>query len=143
MTGAVGVVTVGELQVTVTPLTMIEERALRRVMEKEALTAATDYYTRSVKLLDAMRSNPFAYEIAIKQLVTLTATGPKLSDEQFYEFRTSPAGVAIELWHRGRKATPGLTLAGLQAVITEANADSVTFQLETIAESAGPKPATP
>lgn len=143
MVGATGIVTIGNLQITVTPLTMTEERALRRVLLKSAEQAATDYYTRCARLLDAMRTNPLAYTAAINKIVELTATGPKVSDEQFYEFRTSPEGVRIELFHRGRKATQGLTLDGLSAIITEANVDDVIGQLDEIAESANPKAATP
>jgi hypothetical protein len=141
--GGTGVVRVGPLEVTVTPLTMNEERALRRQLRAAAEAAATDHFTRCAKLLAAMRSQPAAYAEAVREIVRLTATGPAVSDEQFFEYRNSPAGVARELFARGKRATPGLDADGLAAVITDANVDDVIEQLTAVIEAGDPNPSTP
>lgn len=133
-TGPVGVVRVGDMLVTLTPLTMIEERALRRGLVKAAEASVGNYFTRCAKLLKAMEAAPGAYLEAVREITRLTATGPTVSDEHFFEFRNSPAGVALELFRRGLKATPGLTAEGLAAAITEANVDDVLAQMRDILE---------
>ena len=141
--GPVGAVRVGDLLVTVTPLKMVEERALRRVLIKAAADAAGDYFTRCAKLLNAMKSTPAAYFKAVERITELAAIGPTVSEDQLFEFRESPAGVQIELFHRGRKATQGLTLDGLRAIITEANVDDVLFQMQLVQEGSNPNALTP
>lgn len=140
-TGPVGAVRAGELLITITPLDMTGERALRRLLARAAAEAAGDYFTRCAKLLHAMRAVPGAYLEAVREITRLTATGPAVSDEQLFEFRQSPAGAALELFHRGRRATQGLTHEGLAAVITDANVDAVLGQLEAVL--AGPDPNSP
>lgn len=141
--GGCGVVHVGTLVVTITPLTMIEERALRRQLRSAAEKEATDYFTRCSRVLDAMRGQPAAYMEAVREITRIAATGPKLSDDQFFEFRTSPAGVARELFARGKRATPGLAADGLAAVITDANVDDVFAQMMAVVETGDPNPSTP
>lgn len=141
VTGPVGTVRVGELLVTVAPLTMTEERGVRRALLKAAEAHAGDHFTRCAKLLKAMQSVPAAYLEAVREITRLAATGPAVSDEQFFEFRQSPAGVALELFHRGHKATPGLAQAALAAVVTDANVDDVYEQLQAVLS--GPNDRTP
>lgn len=143
--GGVGVVRVATLEITVTPLTMTEERALRRQLIAAAAAEATDYFTRCARLLAAMKAVPGAYLEAVREITRLTATGPALSDEQFFEYRESPAGVAKELFARGKKATPGLTPDALAAVITVVNVDDVLEQMGAAAavEGDGPNVSTP
>ena len=136
--GGVGVVRVGDLLVTVTPLTLVEERALARLLRAEAEKHSADYFTRCAKLLQAMKAQPAAYLEAVREIVRLTATGPAVSDEQFVEFRASPAGLAHELYARGKKATPGLTREGLAAVVTDANCDDVGGQMVAVIEAGLP-----
>lgn len=138
LVGGVGVVRVGDLEITVTPLAMVEERALRRLLLDRAAASATDYYTRCAKLLAAMKSQPVAYVEAVREITRLTALGPAVSEAQFDEYRDSPAGVAAELFARGRKATPGLTADGLAAAVTAANADDVADQMRRAVEGDGP-----
>lgn len=138
-TGAVGMIRIDALEITITPLKQSEERALRRRLLKEAAEAAGDYFTRCAKLLAAMRSQPGAYLKAIETITTLTATGPTVSEDQLYEYRESPAGVALELYVRGKKATPGLELAGLRAIVTDANVDELIESLREVLEGAAPK----
>lgn len=129
LVGGTGVVQVGELLITVTPLSQGEEVALRRRIRKAAEVASSDYFTRCARLLKAMEKQPGAYLEAVREITRLTATGPTVSDDQVYEFRESVAGVAMELFTRGSKATSGLTLEGLQSCITDANVDDVLEQL--------------
>lgn len=126
---SVGIVRVGTLEITVTPLTKTEERGLRRQLRAAAEATATDYFTRCARLLDAMKAQPAAHTEAVREIVRLTALGPKVSEEQLLEYRVSPAGVAQELFTRGKVATPGLDLAGLAAVVTEANVEDVAAQM--------------
>ncbi|HEY1191307.1 MAG TPA: hypothetical protein VGE74_26975, partial [Gemmata sp.] len=118
------------------------ERALRRALLKAAEEHTGDYFTRCGKLLKAMQAVPAAYLEAVREITRLTATGPAVSEEQFFEFRQSPAGVALELFHRGRKATPGLTADGLASIITDANVDEVFEQLQAVlrGDAADPNP---
>lgn len=140
--GAVGSVRIeGGLLIVVTPLTMTEERALRRLLIKAAEEHTGDYFTRCAKLLKAMQAVPGAYLEAIREITRLTATGPAVSDEHFFEFRNSPTGVALELFYRGRKATPGLDQAALAAIITDVNVDDVGEQLRAVLS--GPNEQTP
>ena len=141
--GGCGVVRVGPLEVTVTPLTLSEERRLGRKLRRAAAEQSADYFTRCAKLLEAMRPQPAAYLEAVREITRLAATGPTVSDDLFFEFRESPAGAAIELYERGRKATPGLDLAALRAVVTDDNADEVLDQMRAAFEGGDPNAATP
>lgn len=132
MAGGTGVVRVGALEVTVTPLTIAEERALDRSLSRAAKDAA-DPFAACAKFLDSLKPHPAAYLEAVRELTRLAAS-PGPTPEQFFEFRQSPAGVARELFLRGRKATPGLTAEGLAAVVTMANVDDVLDQLRAITD---------
>ncbi|VTT99005.1 unnamed protein product [Gemmataceae bacterium] len=138
-----GTVLVGSLEITVTPMSKVEERSLRRQLLAGAERDATDYFTRCSRLLDAMRGQPAAHTEAVREIVRLTALGPKVPEEQLLEYRASPAGVAQELFLRGKKATPGLTLDGLAAVVTGANVEEVAGQMWDIVSGEGGGPAAP
>jgi hypothetical protein len=127
--GAVGLVRVGELEITVGPLSQAEELALDRELRKSAEAAAGDHYTRCKTLLDAAKDSPADRVEMLREIVRLTATKAGLSAAAMHDYRTGAAGVAIELYHRGRKHTPGLDRKGLAAVITEVNADAVAAAL--------------
>ena len=140
-TGPVGVVAVGDLKIALTPLGMAGERALDRLLAKGAEESADHFGKPRVrKLLAAMQGTPAAYAEAVRE-ITRQAIAP-VSASQVNQFRDSPAGVALELYHRGRKATDGLTLDGLAAVVTDANVDDVLAQLDALWEAARPNPAT-
>lgn len=142
--GGVGIVRVGDLEITVTPLTIVEERALARVLRDEAEAAAGDYFTRCARLHAAMKKvDREAYLESVREITRIVATGATVSEQQLWEYRAGPAGLARELYHRGRKATPGLTLDGLRAVVTAENLDEVGAQLVAVLESADPNAPTP
>jgi hypothetical protein len=142
--GAVGEIHVGELVVTAMPLSQAEEMALDRALRKGAALAAGDPYTRARAALDAAKDSPADRLEMLREIARAAANGVRVTPETVYDYRTSPAGVALELYHRGRKATPGLTLAGLEAVVTEANCDAVSASLfDLIAGGPDEKKATP
>lgn len=50
------------------------------------------------------------------------APGGAVTDEQVFATRQTPAGVALELYHRTRLTCPEVSLREFEAVVTEANA---------------------
>ena len=60
----------------------------------------------------------------------------KLADPPSYEtvmrFRSSPEGVAVELWHRAKGQSPGLKLDQIKAIVTEANNVQIFQQMKEI-----------
>jgi hypothetical protein len=129
--GAVGEIHIDALAITVTPLSQSEEMALDRELRRAAEAAAGDHYTRCKPLLDAMTAAGAHGDRveAVREMVRLSATKTPLSSAAFFEFRASPAGLATELFARGKKATAGLTKPMLEAVITEVNADAIAAKL--------------
>lgn len=125
--GGVGEVAVGPLSVTVTPLSQGDELRLARQLRAEAERLAGDGWTRCRPMLDAMSAaGAHADRMhAVAELVRSAKQKEPLSERAVFEFRSSAAGVVIELFARGKAATPGLTLDGLRAVVTEANAPDV------------------
>ena len=137
--GAVGLIRVGDLEITVTPLSQIEELALDRQLRRGAEAEAGDHYTRCRAELDAMRDFPGDRLEFLREIARATLRKEPLSPAAVYEFRCSAAGVALELFARGRKATPGLALAGLRAVVTMENADQIAAALFELIEGGDPK----
>jgi hypothetical protein len=127
--GAVGLVRVGPLEITVTPLSQAEEMALDRALRRGAEAAAGDLFTRCKAELDALKESPADRAEFLRELARLAARKEPVSATAFFDYRCSAAGVALELFHRGKRGTPSLTLAGLEAVITEASADEVAVGL--------------
>jgi hypothetical protein len=140
LVGGVGVVRVGDLEVTVAPLPLSAESVLDRRLRRGAQERHGDYYTRCRAMLDAMADYPGDRLEAVREITRMTASGAAVSAAAVVDFRLSPEGVALELYARGRGATPGLTLEGLKAIITEANVDEVAGQLHAAIEAGDPKP---
>lgn len=139
--GAVGMIRVAGLEITVTPLSQSEEMALDRALRKAAQEAAGDHFTRCKPLLDAMTAAQAHGDRleAVREIVRMAGRVEPLSSTALWDYQNSAPGVALELYHRGRKATPGLTLAGLQAVVTEVNADEVSAALRELLRGADSK----
>lgn len=141
--GGVGVVDVAGVQVTIAPLSQKEERLLWRRLRKgaEQDQSSTSLFERPAvkRLLTSLQSVPAAYVESIRELTRLAAAADEVTETRLFAFRGSPAGVALELFERGRKATPGLDLAGLQALITDINADDVFEEMMAIVEAGLPK----
>jgi hypothetical protein len=127
--GAVGLVRVGDLEVTVAPLPQAEEIALDRELRRAAEAHYGDHYTRCKPVLDAMKESPADRLEAVREIVRLAAAKAPLSAAALHEYRISEHGLAIELYARGKRATPGLDRKGLAAVVTAANADAVAAAL--------------
>lgn len=127
LVGGVGEVAVGPLVVTVTPLSQGDELRLRRQLRAAAERAAGDGWSRCKPILDAMTAAGAHGDraLAVAELVRSAKRLEPLSEEAVFEFRAGPEGCALELFARGKAATPGLTLDGLRAAVTEANAPDV------------------
>lgn len=144
LVGGVGTVRVGDLEITITPLSQAEETLLDRRLMKAGADLAGDNYTRCAGVLKAAEANPADRLEMVKEIARVTiGQGDKegkapLSGSAFFEFRFGPDGLPIELLARGKRATPGLTLEGLRAVVTAANADEVAGQLIRVIEQKGP-----
>ncbi len=136
--GAVGLIRVAGLEITITPLSQGEELLLDRTLRRAAQEAHGDLYTPCKPLLEAMRDAPADRLEAVREITRLTASRAGVSAAAVFDFRTSAEGLALEIFARGRRATPGLTLDGLRAVVTAANADEVAGALFELIE-AGPE----
>jgi hypothetical protein len=147
LVGGVGTVMVGTLEVTITPLSVIDERILDRKLLKAAQAAADDPYTEAAKTLKAAEANPAHLHVLLMEVAAIATRKKFLSVGEFDDYRRSPAGVATEIFARGHKATPGLAAKELAAVITEFNAEEIHEAMkEVIANKGGSddeKKATP
>jgi hypothetical protein len=146
LSGKVGDVLVGTLRVTIGPLSQAEETTLDKLLRKAAEAEAGDHYTRVKPMLAAAKDYPADRLEIIREATRNGVAKAKLGQAAFWEYRTSPAGTATELYHRGRKYTEELKEDALAAVITEANVDEVSEQLFAILNPDGdedPKAATP
>lgn len=142
--GAVGLIRIDALEITITPIPQPEEMALDRALRKAAQEAAGDHYTRCKPLLDAMTTaGAHGDRIeAIREIVRMAGRVEPPSNAAVYDYRCSAAGVALELFARGKKATPGLSLASLEAIITPVNADMIAAKLFELLEGADSKNET-
>jgi predicted ThiF/HesA family dinucleotide-utilizing enzyme len=135
LVGGTGIVTIGELEITIVPLSQAEESILDRRLRKEAEKAAGDHYTRCLPILTAAKDSPADRLEMLREIPRMAVRRDSLSGQAFWEFRNSPKGVALELFSRGKKMTPGLTQKGLESVITEDNVDEVADQIVGIIEA--------
>jgi len=118
-------------EVIVAPLDFPQEVGAEMHMRAEA---AREYLgagmvERMRPVLDALP--PDLKVEAVREMVRIQASGA-VEEATMRQFRVSPTGLAIDLWHRGKAHTPGLTLEKLRAIITEANAPEVAAQLHEI-----------
>lgn len=126
--GGAGVIEVAGLLVTITPLTWREELQLQRRLLQKAEEYYGDPYKRVAPMLAHMA--PADRQVAVQELVRLAVKKEPLAPEAIAAYRsTNPEWVAEETYLRGKKATQGLTLEGLKAVINEVNAPEVFEQL--------------
>lgn len=140
LVGGVGEVAVGSLSISITPLSQGDELRLRRQLRAAAESLAGDGWTRCKPILEAMTKSGAHGDraIAVAELVRSAKRVEPLSEEAVFDFRTSAEGVALELFARGKAATPGLSLDGLRSVITEANAPDVFAALLDIIDGGEP-----
>lgn len=99
--------------------------ALNAAAKKEA--GPGGYLARSAEMLDWLKKNNRGQElaIAVEKLVEMDAKGIALSQDAVAQFRQTAKGVALEVFHRTRVAHKEVSLADLQAIITDANAVEV------------------
>lgn len=123
-----GIVPVAGLQVYITPLSAEEELLLVRELRRRA----QEYYGSPYQRVRGMLAElPEADRLVVLQELARAAIRKEpLSVDALDDYALSdPDWIAYELWLRGRKATPGLTLEGLSAVINPANALEVASAL--------------
>ena len=151
-TGGVGVVHVGDMLVTVAPLSTLDEKKLWKTFRAAAIKRAKEE-TSSLfdgpnvkRLLQSMAAaSPQAYLESVRELTRIAADRDRavakgeIGEDEVFGFRASPQGVAIELFERGKASTPGLVLESLKAVITDANLDDVGTELYALIEAGRPK----
>jgi hypothetical protein len=137
LVGGVGVVLVGALEITVTPLSAKEEKILDRQLAKAAEALSEDPYTAARKTLKAAESNPADRLVLLQEIAAAATRKQFLTVGEFNEYRMSSAGVALELFTRGKKATPGLVQKELAALVTEFNAEDIYDEMKTIITSKG------
>lgn len=125
-TSAGGMVVVGELTFSVGKLSVSGERQLRRGLEGVARTQRDASHTAALhKFWSELRAAGLTDEWAVSvRHATDAVTGP-VSGAELFDARTSPNGVALELFLRTRKAHPQVTLEAIKAIITDDNADAV------------------
>ncbi len=124
--GQTGTIDVAGLALTVTPLSIAEEAALYDRFKR----AAENPYQRIAGMLAAAAPEDRAEMVreAVRLHEAYGGAGPAAVEE----YRRTPAGVAAELHARCKKATPGLTEAGLAAVVTAANAGEAFAALQAV-----------
>lgn len=132
LVGAVGLIRIGELEITITPLSQAHELALDRQLRKGTEAALGDYYSRCRAELDAMREYPGDRLELLREIARMAVRKEPPSAVAVFDYRCSPAGLALELFSRGKRATPGLTLANLEAIITDINADEIAAALHEL-----------
>lgn len=143
LVGGVGAVRVGDLEITLTPLSQSEETLLRRRLRLASAEHAADNYTRCRDVLDAAKDSPADRSEMLREIARLTVSEGKgklpLDGAALFDFRLGPHFLPVELFARAKKATPGLTLEGLRAVVTEANADEVAARMLEVIAAGDPK----
>jgi len=78
--------------------------------------------------------------VVLQTAATMEARQELPGDDATEAARRTPAGVALELWHRGRRANPAIALRELEAVVTDANALDLHLQIrEALGSAADPK----
>jgi hypothetical protein len=125
VSGGVGVVVVATLEISIGPLSMTEEKLLNRRLQIAATAALEDPYTNAKKTLKAAEDNPLHLRILLAEIATIATRKPFLSVQDFDDYRQSPAGVAAELFARGKRLTPGLKETELATIVTAFNAEDV------------------
>lgn len=134
-----------ELVLFVEPLPFRQEVSLLHEMRRLAKAQAVDFVAAVEPVLDRLAKiktpEAAARAAAILQAAaTMEARGDLPGDDAAETARRSPKGVATELWFRARRAHPDVALRDLEAVVTEANADDLHWQIrEALGAADDPK----
>ena len=126
-----GVVEVAGRLFTVEKLPARQEEGLGNLLAKAAAKAVGKggHFAAFKDELDWLRENGMAaeWQQLMATLPRLKLTGaPPLSVD---EFRRTPKGAALELYHRTRSTHAEAKLDEIEAIVTEVNAPDVAFQI--------------
>lgn len=128
-----GVVTIAGRDFVIQKLSTNGEMSLFDVLAAAAKkeSGPGGYLARSSELLDWLKKNNRGQElaVAVNKLVEMDALGVSLSQDAVADFRQTPKGVALEMFHRTRAAHKDVSLADFQAIITDANASEVSLAI--------------
>lgn len=129
-----GPVTIGPLTFSVCELSVAGETGLGsrlRGMAKKAMGPGS-FWAEAGPVIDWLKAQERFADMTVQQQVTaqLVATRGGVSDDYLAEFRQSAAGVIEEMYVRTRKSHPDATIDDFRAVINDANALDVYFQIQ-------------
>lgn len=134
-----------ELAIYVEPLPFRLEVALADDLRRLAKRQVGDFVRAVEPVLDRLAKVKTPEAAARAGVVLQTAAAMEArqelpGDDAVESARRTPAGVALELWHRGRRAQPTLVLRELEAAVTEANAADLHLQIrEALGSADDPK----
>lgn len=129
-----GTVRIGDRALTVLKLPARAEYGLGVAMAaacKESFGPG-GYFQRAAKALAWLREQKMQAEwsVAVRSITEMEGLGSMPDAAAVEEFRQSPKGVALELFHRTRQTHPEVTLSELESVVTAANAPEVYQQIQ-------------
>lgn len=115
----IGHVEVAGKRFEVTELGWGEELRMGVLFRKMQAEQSGNAYRRTKAMIDEMPKN--LQGDAIAACVRSEAAMELPGNDAMLLARTSPKGVALELWFRARKAHPGLRLDECEAIVTDTN----------------------
>ncbi len=115
----VGTVEVAGKSFTVSELGYAEELRLNVLLRKMQAKEAGNAWRRTREMIDEIPRH--LQGPAVAECVRTEAAMELPGLDAMNEARTSPKGVALELWMRSRKAHAGLRVEECEAIITEVN----------------------
>lgn len=134
-----------ELALYVEPLPFRHEVAFVEDLRRLARRQAGDFVAAVEPVLDRLAKLKTPEAAARAAVVLETAARMECKrelpgDDAAEAARRTPAGVALELWYRARRTSPALQLRELEAVVTEANAADLHWQIrEALGAADDPK----
>lgn len=115
----VGTVEVAGKSFTVAELGYAEELRLNVLLRKMQAKETGNAWRRTREMIDEIPKH--LQGPAVAECVRTEAAMELPGLDAMNEARTTPKGVALELWMRSRKAHPGLKLDECESIITEVN----------------------
>jgi hypothetical protein len=143
---ASGVVKVGPLEFVAEELSIEGEAGILAHLRKRAKESLGpgSFWANALPALDWLREKNRPVEAAALTAETarLVATNAPVTDDQLWDYRETPDGVADELFLRTRRTHPNATRAEMRAGINEANALEVRLQMvEAVNAKKAPTPS--
>lgn len=118
-TPLVGMIEVAGKNFTVSELGYAEELRLNVLLRKMAAKESGNAYRRTREMIDEIPKH--LQSAAVAECVRTEAASELPGLDAMNMARTTPGGVALELWMRARKQHPGLSEKECQAIVTEVN----------------------